>query len=51
MPVRTLVHAWQVPMQGVSQQTASTQLLLRHWLPAVQVVPSGRRAHTPLMLQ
>jgi hypothetical protein len=50
-PVRIMVHAWQVLLHAVLQQNPSTQLPWTHWLPAVQGVPSGRRAHIPLGLQ
>jgi hypothetical protein len=37
------LHAWQVPVQAVSQQTPSTQCPLAHWLPTVQATASAAR--------
>jgi hypothetical protein len=34
-PVSALVHAWQVPLQAVPQQTPFTQKPLEHWSTAV----------------
>jgi hypothetical protein len=40
-PFFAAVHAWQIPPQGPSQQTPSTQLLLAHCVAAVQSAPSA----------
>jgi hypothetical protein len=50
-PVSAIVHAWQVPVQAVLQQTPSTQKPLAHWAPSppVHVAPLAcPRVHTPL---
>lgn len=38
-PFFAAVHAWQVPLHGALQHTPSTQLPVRHWLPAPHAVP------------
>jgi len=38
-PFLAALHAWQVPLQAVSQQTPSTQLPLAHCELEVQVAP------------
>ena len=48
-PVSALVHAWQVPLQALVQQTPSAQKPLVHWSVAVQACPFGRfPAQAPL---
>ena len=53
-PVSALVHAWQVPVQALMQQTPLAQKPLVHWSVAVQACPFGRFApqaplwHSPL---
>ena len=48
-PVRAMVHAWQVPVQAVSQQillpAGPTQLAFAQSVPTVHGWPSGRRVH------
>jgi hypothetical protein len=48
-PVSALVHAWQVPVQALPQQTPLAQKPLVHWSVAVQAWPFGRfPAQAPL---
>jgi hypothetical protein len=53
-PVSAFVHAWQVPLQALLQQTLFTQKPFVHWLALVQACPFARFAaqapvwHSPL---
>jgi hypothetical protein len=58
VPLGTLVQVpsevvsaqdWQVPVQGVAQQTDCEQLFERHSAPVTQGCPGGLRPHDPLM--
>jgi len=40
-PVRTFVHAWQVPVQALLQHTPPAQNPLAHWSVPVHAVPSA----------
>jgi hypothetical protein len=40
-PFLALLHATQVPVQAVLQQTLSTQLPLVHWFAVAQAAPSA----------
>lgn len=47
LPVR--LQTWQVPQVGAEQQTPSTQLLLAHSVPSVQIWPRRLRPHDPFV--
>ena len=46
-PVSAIVHAWQVPLQAVLQQTPSAQSPLAHAPPLVQAVPFESPTQVP----
>jgi hypothetical protein len=48
-PVSAAVHAWQLPLQAVPQQTPLAQKPLVHWSAAVQACPVGRLAAQALL--
>jgi hypothetical protein len=45
------LHDWQLPQTAETQHTPSVQYPLWHWLPDVQVRPSGRRLPQALPMQ
>jgi hypothetical protein len=51
LPFFVAVQAWQLPVQAVLQQTPSTQLPLRHWLPCEHAWPVvSTQAPAPLQV-